>query len=43
MTAIKLARLRLLIIIKAPEIDRQGFCHISHGNRYAAPSLRAIA
>jgi hypothetical protein len=27
MTAIKLARLRLLIF-KAPEIDRQGFRHI---------------
>jgi hypothetical protein len=42
MTAIKPARLRLLII-KAPEIDRMKALVSSHGNRYAVPSLSAIA
>jgi hypothetical protein len=42
MTAIKLARLRLLII-EAPELTVEIFRGIQHGNRYAAPSPCVIA
>jgi hypothetical protein len=42
MTAIKLARLRLLIF-KAPEPTIEAFVLTPHGNPYAAPSLSAMA